>query len=109
LKQRLEQIAQLHRELSDALDAGDIEHIEQLVRLRQDKLAGLAQSYHAATAEQRQASQAALKRLLSEERGLMQRCVNLRDELYGHLTAGSHRKTSADHADSQHQFLDCQA
>lgn len=108
MQYHLDQLVALHLEITVALDAGDVERVLELVNNRQVKLTALEHAYKAATEPERQHYQAALKEMQSEEFGLLQRCVDLRDELYSELAAGHRRTRTPDHVDVKGS-LDCQA
>ena len=92
---QLNQLIALHRDLSAALDAGDVERVQALALLRREKLEALGQVFQAASPSERQRHHATLTDLLGEEHTLLQRCRGLRDELQASLATGPRRPAAA--------------
>lgn len=108
MQEAMTALSDLQRSIADALNACDVERVQDLVRQRQERLAVLAKAWRAASSAQREQHQEALRALQAEELTLLARCESLRDDLYARLTAGPRQKTPADRRETS-TILDCQA
>jgi len=88
----LARLRQLHQDLLEALDAGDVEKVTELVAARQVALDALHEALAAAAPDVRRDSRTALVELERLDRDLQARCRALRDDLRVQLDAGRGRR-----------------